>query len=480
MDPLCLTHGPACACRRDFLRAAGLAAGAIALGCRGPRVLPTAWSVAARRKEPAVVRGAFLYPPSEKLRGKGGWWSWPGKDFDAEGRQQRYMARLTEAAPGLGVRLAMEEKPIDASADLARFIAQVKDTKPDGLLLIPFKHSHFAHLNTLLKAVKIPTVIYSCLGVKHGSIKGYQRPGVYFIQALDDLGAIEYGLRMIATKKRMAQSRILSIGRTARDDYVVPDLGTEVRVRTIQRFVEEVDRTEVTDEVRALARSYMRGAKEIVEPREPEIVTAARVHFANRRLLAAEQADAIMIDCLRRGLYMPCMSFMTLRDQGIAAGCENDLSATLTLMLAQLLFDRPGFQGNPGYETERNHYFHSHCTSASKLFGVDAPAESYLLRDYPHTNDPTCCPQVLWRPGEDVTMAHYLGGKPPKMLVYSGKVVAWHAMPPVGGCRTNVEITINELRDAADVKGHHNVLFYGDHARRLRAFARLYGITVVT
>ncbi len=38
----------------------------------------------------------------------------------------------------------------------------------------------------------------------------------------------------------------------------------------------------------------------------------------------------------------------------------------------------------------------------------------------------------------------------------------------------------NELDDACDVKGHHNVLFYGSYARGLRQFAQLYGIKVVT
>ena len=62
------------------------------------------------------------------------------------------------------------------------------------------------------------------------------------------------------------------------------------------------------------------------------------------------------------------------------------------------------------------------------------------------------------------------------MVVYSGEVVKSYAMPPVGGCRTNVEITINELPRAVDVKGHHDVLFYGDYARELRTFCRIYGI----
>ena len=178
---------------------------------------------------------------------------------------------------------------------------------------------------------------------------------------------------------------------------------------------------------------------------------------------------------------MPCMSFMSLRDEGIAAGCQNDLNATLTLMLVQHLFDRPGFSQNYCLETEKNHYFGSHCTCASKLFGTTKPAEPYLLRDYAHTNDPTCCPQVLWREGEAVTMAMYLTGQRPQMLVYSGNVVKSYDMPPVGGCRTNVEITINEVNDICDVKPvHHQAIFYGDYAKRLRSFCQLYGIEVVT
>ena len=149
-------------------------------------------------------------------------------------------------------------------------------------------------------------------------------------------------------------------------------------------------------------------------------------------------------------------------------------------MLVQHLFDRPGFQHNPCFETEKNHYFGSHCTCASKLFGTTRPPEPYLLRSFAHTNTPNCVPQVLWREGEDVTMAHCLPGKKPQMLVYSGEVVKSYATPPAGGCRTNVEITINELDDACDVKGHHNVIFYGSYAKQLRQFAQLYDITVVT
>jgi len=48
------------------------------------------------------------------------------------------------------------------------------------------------------------------------------------------------------------------------------------------------------------------------------------------------------------------------------------------------------------------------------------------------------------------------------------------------GCRTNVEMTINEVDDVCDVKGMHQVIFYGNCAKPLRTFCQLYGIEVVT
>ena len=484
-------------CRRTFLGAVGAAAGGVSL--RYASLASADQPAAARAKhEPATVRAAFLYPPSDTLRVPGAWWSWPGNDFDAEGRQAQYTKRLAEIERRLGLRIVADPTPLYSDESVARFVADVQKSKPDGLLLVPMHNPTFRQLDRILAELTpkeapegetpmldIPTVVFSTLGVHHGSVTKYQRPGLCFIQTLDNLESVAYAMRMIHTAWRMRTGRILSIaGAGEPAEATVAPLGTKVRRLPLQRFVDEVSGTEVTDAVKQLAQSYREGAKQILEPADPEILTAAKVHFACQHLLEVEQADAIMIDCLRRGEFMPCMSFMTLRDQGIPAGCENDLAATLTLMLVQYLFDRPGFQANPCYDTERNHFFASHCTSASKLFGTTGPPEPYLLRNYAHTNDPTCVPQVLWREGEEVTMAHYYPprkpGDKPRLYIYTGTVARWYEMPPVGGCRTNVAFTINEHADVCDARGHHNVIFYGNYGRELRRFAQLYGITVAT
>ena len=79
---------------------------------------------------------------------------------------------------------------------------------------------------------------------------------------------------------------------------------------------------------------------------------AARAHLRPQKLLADEQADGLTMNCLRRGMLKPCMSFATLNSQLIPAACENDLPAVYTQLLGQLLTGRPGFQHNPCYETE--------------------------------------------------------------------------------------------------------------------------------
>jgi L-fucose isomerase-like protein len=318
-------------------------------------------------------------------------------------------------------------------------------------------------------------IFYIGLGVKHGPIAQYRRPGVYFIQSLDNFEALEYGLRMLNAKKRMSQSRLLSITEAdAPREGVEAFLGATVKVIPFASYADEFQAVTLHDEARQLIAQFTGGAKEIRGVTPEALENAARAHFALKKLLADENADGLSMNCLRRGMLKPCMSFATLNSQLIPAACENDLPALYTQLLGQLLTGRPGFQHNPCYETERNHYYASHCTCATKLYGPDGPDVPYLLRRFAHTNEGSCAIQVFWKPDDPVTMVRYYPGTPPTLDVYAGKVVASHPMPPAAGCTTNVEIEVSDRADACLVQGHHNLLFCGDFARKFRLFAQLY------
>jgi hypothetical protein len=131
--------------------------------------------------------------------------------------------------------------------------------------------------------------------------------------------------------------------------------------------------------------------------------------------------------------------------------------------------------------------------------GVDCPPEPYELMSHCESGWGTV-PRVLFREGQEVTLTRYLSWPPqrisaptiearasragkaasekPQLLLYSGKVVRCPRIPPTGGCRTNVEIDINELNRATDLIGNHMVMAYGDLVKPLRQFCQLHDIDV--
>ncbi len=472
--------------RREFLQTVGTTAAGVSISSQKLLAAGSSFpQVIGRKKRTAIVRGAFIYPPTESLR-EAGYYSWPGSSFDAEGRQKQYMAKIKQIEQDLGMQILMEQQHLDDGQSVTQFINEVKQSQPDGLLLIPFKKGHWGHVTRIVKEIGIPTVVLATLGillVDHIN-QLRQKPGVYLVNSLDNLAAVKEGMNMVRTARWMKESLIVNIAGTEVKESTVPHLGTRVRTIPHQRFYDEYKRTKATDAVKKLARAYHSNAEDVVQPTKADILEAAKTYFVLKRLIEEEEADAVMMDCLP-GLKIPhkhvppCMGYMSLRDEGIAAGCQSDLSPTLTLMLVQELFDRPGFQQNASMETEKNHYFGAHCTCASKLNGTNTTAEPYVLMSHCEAGW-GCVPRVLWKAGRDVTMAQYLLGEKPQMVIYSGKVVGCPSIPETGGCRTNIEMTISEVDDVCDVKGMHQVIFYGNYAKQLRTFCQLYGIDIIT
>lgn len=436
-----------------------------------------------RQKGTAMVRGAFLYPSTESLKEKG-YYSWPGVGFDAERHQKEYTKQIKAVSQKLDIQVSMNKEPLRSDESVRKFIIQVKQQSPDGLLLIPFYKGDWGKVNRIVEETEIPTVISITMSILlNPQINQlYRKPGVYLISSLDNFNAISYGMRMIKTARWMKESRIVNVAGTETKETRVENLGTQVRTIPIRRYTEEFKRTETTDEVREIANTYSKNAKKIVEPSKADIIDAAKTYVVCKKILEIEKADAFMMDCLRAigpQKPVPCMAYMSLRDEGIAMGCQSDLNATLTQMLVQQLFSKPGFQQNASCETEKNYYYGAHCTCPTRLNGLNKPSEPYILRNH-NESGTGVAPQVLWREGQEVTMAHYLIGETPQMIIYTGKVVRCYDMPPVSSCRTNVETTINEVDDVCDVKGMHQTIFYGNYKKQLKAFCQLYNITVVT
>jgi hypothetical protein len=120
--------------------------------------------------------------------------------------------------------------------------------------------------------------------------------------------------------------------------------------------------------------------------------------------------------------------------------------------------------------TVNNTLVASHCTCATKLQGFDQPAMSFRLRSHYET-DTGVAMQVEWPVSDEVTMFKFQ--RPDTLLYGTGRVRDNVRAKFAGGCRTAVEIEMDDVRDICDVKGHHQVLVCGSFEPMLRAFAQV-------
>ena len=493
--------------RRDFIKTVGISAAGMSLGADWIIDSAGVERNSAKEDKTTLIRGAFLYPPTRVLDEEG-YFSWPGSDFDAEGRHKQYMSDIKQIERRLGVRIEMEQNPLDTVTDVDKFISATKRAVPDGLLLIPLKKlPHWDHVIRIVDETKIPAVILATLGILQGSHvrQVIDRPGVYMINSLDNMDAVETGLRMIRTGVWLRNATIVNINGTDSEESKVPFIGTTVKRIPHKRFYDHYAQTQVTGEIEALAREFSEKAVKIVHPTKEEIIDAAKTYFVLKKIIAEEGGNALMMNCLAglrkpRKHVPPCMGFMTLMDEGIAMGCEADLDGTLTMMLLQELFGRPGFLHNSALDTEKNHYWGAHCTAPSRMNGTDKSSEPYELMSHCESGWGTV-PRILFKEGQEVTITRILtwpaqpisaptiesraarSSKPvsekPQLLLYSGNIIGCPPIPPTGGCRTNAEIAINEVERVTDLIGNHMVMAYGNHVKQIRRFCQLHNIEVI-
>ena len=65
------------------------------------------------------------------------------------------------------------------------------------------------------------------------------------------------------------------------------------------------------------------------------------------------------------------------------------------------------------------------------------------------------------------------------IILGTGSVLRNIDTPPSGGCRTSVELEMDDIADTRDVKGFHQLFIYGDLELPFKAYCQLAGIEVV-
>jgi hypothetical protein len=409
------------------------------------------------------------------------WLGWPGTSYDVEGERARYSRAIADAGTRVGVDIVQEGQPLEETTAVAAFVRKVQDERPDAVLVT------LQHLQSWDMAVEIakagpPTIVFAPVGTaftQHVNRLAFQ-PGVHVISSLET-PAIEQALRMIRAKRQLETTRLLVV----RGDERKEDKYGLVSLQYVPRsaFEEMFNQTPVSEEARWVANQRFREAERVVEPKEQDGLNAARSYIAAKQLLKNEACNALTTDCLgmvtqKKVPTPPCMGASIFQDNGVTYGCEAAVGPAVSLMLTSYLLDKPGFMNDPVPETVKNVLIAAHCVSSTRIYGIDRRNEHapYILRSHSESGLGVST-QVLWPVGQPVTLVQFF--KPDALFLDTGTVTGNVNTPPAGGCRTSVEIRMDDVEDCRDVQGFHQVVFFGNHRRDVEAFCQLHGISVV-
>ncbi|UCG48167.1 MAG: hypothetical protein JSU94_22155 [Phycisphaerales bacterium] len=463
--------------RRTFLATAGAALVASRIGLLEYASSLVAAEPAARAK-PEVL-AVFVRPNVQ-----GYWMGWPGASYDIKARQAQYTEILNTAATEHDVDIHINPEPLHNEQAVSTLLEQLKRKPPFGLIVISMSlNQSWPHINRIAKErPPIPTIVFSPMGTSFTNhLQGTRNIDRLYVAATQDLSWLNFGVRMLSTINKMNSSRLCVVRGAKTEDRKLNVIGTTLHYVPHRRYPEELQKVKETDEVRAVADYYSKHAKKIVEPTRKDILNAARNYFAAKKIMADEKCHGISVDCLplveRRLIPAPpCIAWLRLNDEGIVGACEADWNAAISLRLTHLLFNRPGFMQDPAPNTVNNTLMGAHCSCPTRLDGCDGDPEPFILRSHSESNTGVA-PQVLWRIGRDVTVMKFQG--PESIILGTGKVLRNIDTPPAGGCRTSVEISLDDVPDARDTKGFHQLFIYGNLELPFKAYCRLAGIKVV-
>jgi hypothetical protein len=476
--------------RRHFLLALGGAASA-------PAWLPFAHAAPAERR--ITVNGpAAKYQPrihAAFVRRKGDYGIlWPGAIYDGETAAKNYREEILKAERELGLKVTLRPDPIYSAAEADAWLAEAKAANPDGLLVVVMDRQQHAW-PTAGKAIDsgIPTVVFSPVGTSFTTNTGpiCDKTGGYIVSS-SDFAQARFGLKMLRARAKLREMRFVVLRGAQRQDTQIPFFDTRLRYVPAKSFLEEYNTIQSSGEVDRMARDYLRNATRITGATKDDLLNGIKSYIVARNILEREEADGITMDCLGAlgpsKVSLPCISWSKMLDQGIPAACEADLGACVTHALVQLLFDRPGFQQDPVAETSRQCLIGAHCSCPTRLHGFDQKPEKYDITHHHGARD--AVPRPRWRVGQRVTIADVVLPQKheytrdriveaPQLVIGTGSVADNVAVPPAGGCVVSVMLKLDTQPNLLNYPGFHQLFFYGDYGRELRAYCQLTGLTPV-
>ncbi len=410
---------------------------------------------------------------------------WPGAVYDGEAARIKYADELKKAAVSSGISLDLKETPIHSPEEADLWIRQAKESKADGLFVLLLDRQDHAWPTAQKSAQSgLPSIIYSPLGTSFttNTINLAGKPGCV-IYSTDDFSQALFGLRMIKAGSRMKRTRCVVIqGKERRETTLTADTGITLQYVPAGTFIDTYNSVPLSDAVIKMADDYIRNSRSMRLANRQDVINGIKSYIVAGKILEDEKADAISMDCLGAlgniDVSLPCISWSRMNDDGIPAICEADTGAIAAQIIVQYLFDRPGFQQDPVADTSDDTLIGAHCSCPTRLNGFSNPPEPFEIIHHHGNRD--AVPRTIWKPGQKITLLDFFPGKERSQLLFStGKVVDNLSVPPSGGCVVSVKYKMDTDQEVLSYPGMHQLFFYGDYKKELKAFCQLYNFEAV-
>jgi len=363
-----------------------------------------------------------------------------------------------------------------------RFVTAESDL-PDVLLMVTGGTEHLA----LAAIERVPGPVFLLAHAELNSLpaalevlsylRQRGRSGrIYLLDDGDDRSLSRLA-RHLEVRRRLQSVRLGRIG--APSDWLVASMpSAELVQATWGPTVADISMEEVfealrnadTGETQRIRDHATANAEAVREPSPLDVDAAARVTVALRAVVRAHRLDACAVRCfdlVTEASTTGCLALSWLQDEGVVAGCEGDVPATLTLLWMQLTTDRPGFMANPqDVDPAAGTLWLAHCTIARRL------VSRYSLRSHFESSLGVGIAGEI--PSGPATVAR-VGGADLRALFASDAEILGSGDSP-GRCRTQVQVRL-----AVDVRelltrplGNHHVLAPGHWADDLREYHELF------
>ena len=228
-----------------------------------------------------------------------------------------------------------------------------------------------------------------------------------------------------------------------------------------KRFYEITD-----DEIGLEASIFANKAKACQDATAEDLLKAMRLYKAIKQLCVSEQLDAIALSCfalVKQLNTTGCLALSLLNNEGIPAGCEGDLQAIMTMLMAKVVTGQPSFMGNPSFiDVKRNELLLAHCSIATKM------VNEFIIRDHFETQSGIAI-QGLMHEG-DVTI--FKCGSECLDEYYLAEGYMTENTNLSTSCRTQLKIKLNKPVSyfLTNPLGNHHVLLQGSHADEIQEF----------